>query len=233
MRLVDRGAVAIGDRVAEGHDRLRIRLRIDEYAGEDGFGRHGARRLDRRVAHRVAVGDVGGVAPLPVRGRDRRDALEIEADREFAQRIDLEGDGVADPLGAGRNDDAGLAVEGDGVVRAGLDGAILAGKRDMRGRDRKRHRSVEVRQDKADLLTALANRGDLTKRLVPEISRNLYRHKKVGSPNRLGASGPRGDEVTSSVRGISGGAERDERGDGQAEFQHGVPSYATGKKLDE
>jgi hypothetical protein len=133
------GGRAIGDRIAERHDRPGVGRGVDHDPAQEDPGLDRLRRLELDVAREVAfAGDVGCLHALVVPGRGRRDLGEEQADGDAAEGRDGEVQGVTDHRRARRDRSRGLTAEGQRAVGAGHDRDAVVGQSDMGGADDQR-----------------------------------------------------------------------------------------------
>ena len=128
------GAVAVGDRVAEGDDDL---VRMRRQVGDAGIAGRRCIHLAEPVvlargggvAHRrggglVARGEVIGLHADGVGGDDRRVQRHEQADRQIRMRGERQVDGIAPAFFAGCERQAAPAVEAEHLVGGKVDAAI-------------------------------------------------------------------------------------------------------------
>ena len=112
------GERAVGDGVAEANDGGGVSGVGGDVDGlDEAPGINGARVGEGFGGGGVAFGDECGGARILMAGCVV-DGLgwEVDADGKACKRRDLEGDRIAEHGSAGRNDDGGLAIKGEGVV---------------------------------------------------------------------------------------------------------------------
>ena len=163
-------------------------------------------RLDREARRGGEVADVGdqpGLGPGLVTGAGAGLAGQVEADREAGQAVDLYLHRVAEDRRAGRHARRRAAAEGQHMVGAGLDGAVVAGDADMGGADLQRGGAEFVAEADPDPGAAGADSHDLAQGLVVVAGADRIAGPGRDQGRRQRRGGPAAQPVAGGRRGRS------------------------------
>lgn len=189
--LVEAGRGAIGDRVADHHHAARAGVGLDVDTGQEqerGGAAGSAQRLGPAL---VASGDPAGLATVPMERLDCCRPRHEDTDLQRLAVVRGKRQRVAQPLLAGADQHAGLAIEAEwprGAVHACGDAG---------GADPQRLRTVGIAQAHPQPCTAQADARGLAERLVMQRGRDQRREQEIRAPDRLRAGLPAGDPVRS------------------------------------